>query len=195
MDRLERQHEIFMAVAPLILERGVRRLSMPEVAHAACLSIGGLYHYFPTKRALALHGLDADARERLCRVHRFDLERHTTSGLDQAVEAFLDYSALMLAFARPSVQAALELGIDDVQELIRPGWSHNVGDLMQTVATIVPGMSRTDRETRGLAYRAMGLGFLLDRQADPESWRELARLLIEGALARSSRADLPLSAD
>ncbi|MBK9715083.1 MAG: helix-turn-helix transcriptional regulator [Kouleothrix sp.] len=53
-DRLARQREIYTAVAPLIEREGVRRLSMRQAAAAACLSIGGLYHYFPTKRELVL---------------------------------------------------------------------------------------------------------------------------------------------
>ncbi|MBK9715090.1 MAG: TetR family transcriptional regulator [Kouleothrix sp.] len=32
----------------MIEREGVRRLSMRQAAAAACLSIGGLYHYFPT---------------------------------------------------------------------------------------------------------------------------------------------------
>ena len=48
-DRLKRQHEIFLAVAPLIDRYGAKRLTMRQAARAAHLSLGGLYHYFPTK--------------------------------------------------------------------------------------------------------------------------------------------------
>jgi len=56
-DRLKRQHEIFLAVAPLIERYGARRLTLRQAARAAHLSLGGLYHYFPTKRDLVLHAL------------------------------------------------------------------------------------------------------------------------------------------
>ena len=60
-DRLARQREIYTAVAPLILQKGAGELSMRQAARAASLSIGGLYYYFPTKRALVLHGLSPQA--------------------------------------------------------------------------------------------------------------------------------------
>jgi AcrR family transcriptional regulator len=65
-DRLLRQREIFGAVAPLVLERGVRRVTMRDAARAAYLSVGALYHYFPTKRDLLLHALTQEALDRFC---------------------------------------------------------------------------------------------------------------------------------
>jgi len=65
-DRFARKLEIFEAVAPLILTVGARRLSMRQAAHAACLSVGGLYHYFPTKRELLLYTLQPDTLDRRC---------------------------------------------------------------------------------------------------------------------------------
>jgi hypothetical protein len=41
-DRLRRQHEIFLAVAPLIERYGAKRLSMRQAARSAHLSLGGL---------------------------------------------------------------------------------------------------------------------------------------------------------
>ena len=65
-DRLKRQHEIFLAVAPLIERYGAKRLTMRQAARAAHLSLGGLYHYFPTKGDLVLHALKPEAVARLC---------------------------------------------------------------------------------------------------------------------------------
>ena len=65
-DRLKRQHEIFLAVAPLIERHGAKRLTMRQAARAAHLSLGGLYHYFPTKGDLVLHALKPEAVARLC---------------------------------------------------------------------------------------------------------------------------------
>jgi AcrR family transcriptional regulator len=59
-----RQREISTAVAPLIEREGARRLSIRQAA--AGLSIGGLYHDFPTKRELVLHGLCLEAIVRRC---------------------------------------------------------------------------------------------------------------------------------
>ncbi len=65
-DRQLRQREIFLAVAPLLVERGVRGLTMRDAARAAHISVAGLYHYFPTKRDLVLHSLRPDAFKRMC---------------------------------------------------------------------------------------------------------------------------------
>src|SRR5687768_8702605 len=65
-DRNQRCAEVYAAVTPLLLARGVRELTMREAAAAACLSVGGLYHYFPDKRALALWPLTSDWIERQC---------------------------------------------------------------------------------------------------------------------------------
>jgi AcrR family transcriptional regulator len=65
-DRLKRQSEIFLAVTPLIERYGARRLTMRQAARAAHLSVGGLYHYFPTKRDLVLHALKPEAVARVC---------------------------------------------------------------------------------------------------------------------------------
>src|SRR5919202_6385305 len=64
-DRLARPREIYEAVIPLIYRDGARRLSMRSAARAAHMSVGGLYHYFPAKRDLVLHGLREDARDRV----------------------------------------------------------------------------------------------------------------------------------
>ncbi len=44
--------QIYSMVGPLLFERGARQLTMRDAARAAYLSVGALYHYFPTKRDL-----------------------------------------------------------------------------------------------------------------------------------------------
>src|SRR5262245_58438514 len=106
---------------------------MQEAAHAACLSIGGLYHYFPTKRDLVLHGLDPAVRDRLCRDYRVALQNLRLWSLDEGIEAYLDHSIRMFAFVRPSVRAALELGADELQRMLDLGPAHNVADFAETL--------------------------------------------------------------
>jgi AcrR family transcriptional regulator len=92
-DRLKRQHEIFLAVAPLIERYGARRLTMRQAARAAHLSLGGLYHYFPTKRDLVLHALKPEAVARVCAEfhgRHADLER---TDPHRYVQADVDYMA------------------------------------------------------------------------------------------------------
>lgn len=49
---------ILTQALPLFATQGYRGVTMREIAHAAGLTIGTLYHYFPSKRALYLAVLD-----------------------------------------------------------------------------------------------------------------------------------------
>src|SRR4051812_40205875 len=111
-DRLGRQYEIYQAVTPLLLTVGARRLSMRDAAHAACMSIGGLYHYFPTKRDLVLHGLDLAARSRICAENRALLADLRAWDVERYLANYTDLTMTMLRFMRPAVLAALELGVE-----------------------------------------------------------------------------------
>jgi AcrR family transcriptional regulator len=183
-DRVARQIEIFRAVAPLLLEQGVRGLSMPQAAHASCLSIGGLYHCFPTKRDLVLYGLNHEARDRLCREYRAQLANLSLWSLEQGIEAYLDHSTRMFSFVRPSARAALELGMAEVQELLHAGLDHNVADLAETLRVLAPRATLAERESLGRAIRRMSVGALLDERTDFTELRDQIRLLIDGTLAR-----------
>jgi AcrR family transcriptional regulator len=102
-DRLKRQHEIFLAVAPLIERYGARRLTMRQAARAAHLSLGGLYHYFPTKRNLVLHALKPEAVARVCAEfhgRHADLERTDPHRYVQADVAYM--ARQFFSSARPS---------------------------------------------------------------------------------------------
>ena len=179
-DRLARQREIYEAVVPLIYEDGARRLSMRGAARAARMSVGGLYHYFPTKRDLVLHGLREDARARLCREHRSDLGDLSGWSAERHVEAYLDLSIRMFSFARPSVQAALELGAEELQAVLDSGLRTNTGELVETLRIVDAGVPEKDLEALARGLRRVALGALVDRQADLGETREQMRALIRG---------------
>jgi AcrR family transcriptional regulator len=54
----ERRHELFALAAPVFQEHGYRGATIKAIAHACHLSPPGLYHYFRSKRALAIYPLD-----------------------------------------------------------------------------------------------------------------------------------------
>lgn len=186
-DQLARRREIYEAVAPLILTVGARRLSMREAARAACISVGGLYHYFPTRRALLLHGLSWDARDRLCREYRERIADLAGWSLDRYLELYLDHSLRMFAFIRPSIQAALELGAEELQAALDSGLAANVGELVASLRQVVPGATERDLETLARAIRRVVLGALVDRHADLAETRAQLRTLIEAYAARAQR--------
>ena len=189
-DRLARQREIYEAVVPLIYRDGARRLSMRAAARAARMSVGGLYHYFPTKRDLVLHGLREDARARLCQEYRSDLGELLGWSAERHVEAYLDLSLRMFSFIKPSVQAALELGVEELQAILDAGLRTNVGELVETLRFINSGVSEKDLEALARALRRIVLGALVDRRADLGETREQMRMLIEGYAIGGRRGSL-----
>lgn len=188
-DKLERRREIYEAVAPLILRDGARRLSMRQAARAARVSVGGIYHYFPTKRDLVLHGLRWDARDRLCRDYRESIADLSGWSREGYIEAYLDNSIMMFAFIRPSVRAALELGAGELQEALDSGLRANVGELVESLRQVVPGVPERNLEALARALRRVVLGALVDRHADLGETREQLRLLVEGYAVKHVREE------
>lgn len=189
-DKLARQREIYEAVAPLILEVGARRLSMRDAARAAHMSVGGLYHYFPTKRDLVLHGLEWEARHRLCREYREQLFSLSGWNANAHTEVYLDLSIRMFAFMRPSVQAALELGAEELQEALDAGLAANVGELVESLRLVSPEATELDLEKLAWTIRRVVLGALVDQHADLDETREQLRAIVEGYALGARRSEV-----
>jgi len=188
-DKLARQREIYEAVAPLILEVGARRLSMRDAARAAHMSVGGLYHYFPTKRDLVLHSLEWEARHRLCREYREQLFSLSGWNADAHIEVYLDLSIRMFAFMRPSVQAALELDAEELQEALDAGLAANVGELVESLRLVSPEATELGLEKLARTIRRVVLGALVDQHADLDETREQLRAIVEGYALGARRSE------
>lgn len=113
-DRFQRRLEIWAAVAPLIEQVGARNLTMRQAAAASFMSLGGLYHYFPSKRTLVLFGLDGEAWERACSDIEVRTGRLRAISPELAAEGFCRSVVDQVFFVRPSMRAAMELGTDGV---------------------------------------------------------------------------------
>lgn len=179
-DRLARQGEIYAAVAPLILSVGARKLSMRDAAHAACMSVGGLYHYFPTKRDLLLHGLSFDARERLCRENRSALGQISALDLGEYLEIYIDHTLTMWEFVHPSVQAAMQLGYDEFQQQLDDGFTASVDELAEALRLLAPELTSDHLAALGRAIRRLALGAVVDRDFDRDATRPVLRAILQG---------------
>ncbi len=179
-DRLARQAEICAAVGPLILARGVGRLSMREAAHAACLSVGGLYHYFPTKRALAFHPLRPEALLRPCRDFHAAYGHLAERDPAAYLAAYLDLLARTAIFLRPAVWAALELGAAEFQDSLALGFRLPViyEEFLGLLGRALPDAAGRDLPGLANAVRRAVVGALLDKGTTEATLRaELAALL------------------
>ena len=193
-DRLARRQEIYEAVSPLILKYGAKGFSMREAARSACISIGGLYHYFPTKRDLLLHGLDSQSRDYLCRDFREAIETFASWRPDDAISAYLEYSRRMLAFVHPSARAALELGVAELQIGLDAGFTRNVEELTRTLRLVAPHVTEPELQALGRTMRRIGLGTIFDASADLDEVMVEMRALIDGCVRRSESNCIAASA-
>lgn len=179
-DRLARQREIYNAVSPLILEEGARRLTMRQAAHEACLSIGGLYHYFPTKRDLVLHGLCPAALLRYCQdfdaqyghLTEIDPRRYIAEGIEVAVE--------QVRFCRPAIHAALELGSESFWEVIETLLTGTEQAFEIHLQRLFPKVSDQEVQRWGRAIRRSICAALLDKSISPDELREELSILVGG---------------
>jgi AcrR family transcriptional regulator len=179
-DRLRRQHEIFLAVAPLIERYGAKRLTMRQAARAAHLSLGGLYHYFPTKRDLVLHALKPEAVARLCAEfhgRHADLERTDPLGY---VQADVEYMARQCFFLRPAFQAALELDAEVAWDHIQASIEGGLESCTRPLGHALPECTPEEIRSLGRSVRRTFFSALIDRTVTPDEMRHELLSLIQG---------------
>lgn len=177
-DRLARQREIFEAVAPLILKKGTRRLSMIEAADAACISIDGLYHYFPVKRDLMLHPLQPEAMARCCQDFRARYD--TLADTDPAAYAdrYFEYAVRQMEFFRPAVHAALEIGVQDLWATVTQGIDAGVGNFTAALHRLAPGIPQEGMTALRGTLRHELLAAVLEKDLSPEELEGRLRALV-----------------
>jgi AcrR family transcriptional regulator len=197
-DRLARQREIYTAVAPLILRDGARGLSMREAARAACLSIGGLYHYFPTKRDLVLHGLCPEALFRVCEEFHAEFEYLADSDPQRYIDEAIRVVAEQVRLCRPAIHAALELGAESFWEVIDTLLTSTALGFEMRLRQLFPGVDDQEVNSCGRAMRRAICAALLDKSVPPEEVRDELCMVVDGYVlrisgARQAGADAPLS--
>ena len=179
-DRQLRQREIFNAVAPLIVERGVRQLTMRDAARAAHMSVAGLYHYFPTKRELVLHSLRPEAFKRMCGDFMAESGHLQQEAPARFLAAFVEFCVKEVAFVRPAIHAALEVGAAEFWAAQEAGIATALDIMVATLRSAYA--SATERELAALvrAIRRTLMGALLDRSVTDDELREQLRALMVG---------------
>jgi len=187
-DRLARQREIYLAVAPLILERGARGLSMHAASRAACMSIGGLYHYFPTKRDLVLHGLQAEAIARYCQDFHAQYGCLAETDPPRYLDAYLGFLAGCTQFIRPAIQAALESGLATLDEVLAPSLNAANQEFAAIFQRVFPQATEEEVSQAARAIHRTIVAALFDRNATVDEFREQVAILINGYLATRQTA-------
>ena len=182
-DRVQRRREIWATVGPLIETHGASGLTMREAAAACFLSLGGLYHYFPNKRALVLFGMDQEAHERFCMEFKERFGHLKESDPPAAAEAFVYFFGGKVSFIRPALQAALELGAVEFMARLEAGITMGLEDFTDTLRIALPHAD--DRELRAVARSVRRLAFagLLDRTMTQSELEQELRAVLSGVSA------------
>lgn len=179
-DRLLRQREIYEAVSPLILDVGARRLSMRVAARAACLSVGGLYHHFPTKRDLVLHGIQSEAIARYCQDFHDGFGYLADSDPVAYLDAYLDFVADCVGFIQPAIRAALELGLGSLENVLEPTLAAANAEFAVLFPAAFSDASKEDVYQLGRAIHRTIFAALFDKNLTPQEFRRQVSTLING---------------
>lgn len=190
-DRAERRREIWSVVAPMIEKHGARKLTMRQVAAVAFMSLGGLYHYFPNKRALVLYGLDPEALQRICA----DFIARTRKGAhldpDQAAETFVHAIADVTFVKRAAMMAALDLGTEESKSRLEDHINLGVVEaFIPTLRLAMPGAGESDLRAVGKAVRQLSFASAMDKSMNREQFEQELRALIQGVRLGRSRSGL-----
>jgi AcrR family transcriptional regulator len=174
-DRLQRRLKIWTAVGPLIEKQGARRLTMRQAAAAACISLGGLYHYFPTKRSLVLFGLDQEALG-----SRIELNARRPSNPAAAVDTLIQSFVESNAFVRPAVLAALELGAEQFQSRLEASVREGLDCFVGTLRQVMPDADESTLRVVARSIRRLAFASLLDRSISRLELEAELRVVLKG---------------
>ncbi len=189
-----RREQLLASGAHLLAERPYDEVSIDEIARAAGVSKGLLYHYFPTKKDFLIAALER-GQEELAELTAPDPELPPAEQLGASLDRFLDFveehEAAYTAIFRnrgggdPEIQAALEAGrqqrMDAVIESLA-SWEAAPGDVDRT-----PGL---ETAVQGWFFFVEGavLRWLEHRDLAREELRELLGLTLIGSLQAAESA-------
>jgi AcrR family transcriptional regulator len=184
-DGFRRRREIYTAVAPLIEKVGARELTMRQAANAAHMSLGGVYHYFGSKRELVLFGLSREAMQRVCADLHQQLSRVEGTDPEARLSTFQDLLAEAVSFCRPALLAGIELGAGPLFDGVAAGTKAMLDELVEMVKAVRTDMGDAAADEFAALHRAMYhslLGAMLDRSVTAEEWRSELRSIVETTL-------------
>ena len=148
---------------PLIVAHGVRGTTIKELALAACLSPGGIYHYFGSKEQLLLYGLEPEALSRACMEEAAELyavlDRQKPDARE-VIELYVEKNVRMLEFVRPAIQAAIEFGRPALKRRLSAGLKEDADSLVTALSMLQCGP--VDAEESANAIRRTILGLAVD---------------------------------
>jgi AcrR family transcriptional regulator len=188
----ERREQLLNAGVELLAERGYDQVSIEEIAEAAGVSKGLLYHYFPTKKDFLLAALRRGEEELEARL-RPDPAVPPAEQFNAGLDAFLDdverhpeaYSAIFRRLAGGDLE---------VTELLEEGRKRRVETIVAGIAgwddTPLERTAELETAIQGWVFFAEGaaLRWLEHGGLDREQLRLMLQMALGGAVAAAKAA-------
>lgn len=182
-DRLARQQEIFGAIRPLLVPGRSRELTMATAAKRAHLSVGGLYHYFPSKRSLVLFGIDPTNLQRVCADFRREHQDLAHSDPRALLTASLDTLAWAgIHFIQPSTLAAMELDLHIFRTAMDEVLSTELIGLIETVQLAHPHLTDPQASELNRSLRRVCTLAFVDPAMTERQLRHQLQATLDGTL-------------
>lgn len=162
-DRVQERIRIYSAAAPIIQARGLRRTTVEEIARAALLTRGGIYHYFSSKEEMALYGLAPEALAEACHGAAPELKRELSrmGGPDpeKLVDLYAERALHMLEFVRPALDVAVELGRDHLREPLSRGVREDADGLVSALRPLLSDPADAEEMAESICSRIFWAAF------------------------------------
>lgn len=181
-DPAQERLRIYAAILPVSRTHGARA-RMSALAEAAHMSVGGIYHYFDSKRNLMLHGLDPEALALACGTFHGAVLEAADDGPEAVAAAYVDKSVYMFRLIQPAALAAVEMGIGEMRTQLEKSLHRDADGLIQVLATVAPDLADGSRSDLATAIRRTLLALSLDADATEDDVRQQLTALLRGFIA------------
>jgi AcrR family transcriptional regulator len=191
----ERREQLLRTGVELLGQRSYDEVSIDEIAQAAGVSKGLLYHYFPTKKDFVLAVL-LEATKELKALTAPDPSLPPLEQLDASLDAFLSYVEEHAA-AYKTIFRTRGGGDPDVRAALEQGREQRVTEVLDAVLAWGPQPGARPRPpaleaaVRGWIFFVEGvvLQWLEQRDLEREQVRELLRAALIGSIAAAREVD------
>lgn len=153
---------------------------MDELARLAHMSVGGIYHYFDSKRSLLLHGLNPEALSLACETFHKAMEEAAKRGGTAVVSAYIDRTIYLFRLIQPATTAALEMGIAEMKSQLAEALHQDADGLVEVLATVVSDLGQKSRIELAAAIRRTLMALSLDPQATEDDVRTQLTAVLRG---------------
>lgn len=178
-DPAEERLRIYAAALPAIRHDGPRA-RMDTLAELAHISVGGIYHYFDSKRSLILHGLNPEALSLACATFHRDMEEAAEKSADAVVSAYVERTMYLFRLIQPAVTAAMELGISEMRSQLSEVLRQDADGLVAVLATVATDLDRDSLLELAVAIRRTLMALSLDPNSTEAEIRTQLTALLRG---------------